>query len=203
MNLLDWLRPRGNRPRLAVVCGLILGFAGVGCIVMGKDHLGNRVVEPLGAIVLLASTVAWASGSVYSKYARQPAPALLAIAMQMICGGMLLLLVGAAMGERFHPGAITAASAAALAYLTLLGSLVGFTAYVWLLQVSTPARVSTYAYVNPLIAVCLGRLALDEPFPKSLALAAGLVLGAIILITVARRAKDGGRLQNGRMPAEP
>ena len=109
----------------------------------------------------------------------------------MICGGMLLLLVGTAMGEarHFHPGSITPASRAAFVYLTLLGSLVGFSAYVWLLQVSTPARVSTYAYVNPLIAVLLGRLALGEPFPKSLALAAGLILGAVILTTAARRKK--------------
>ena len=90
--------------------------------------------------------------------------------MQMICGGGLMLLVGLAAGEtgRFHPGAITSASAWAFVYLTLIGSLVGFTAYVWLLQVSTPARVSTYAYVNPLIAVVLGRLVLHEPFPSSL-----------------------------------
>jgi drug/metabolite transporter (DMT)-like permease len=197
MNLFDWLRPRGNRPRFAVVCGLVLGFAGVAFIVMGRDHLGHRVVAPLGAIVLLLSTIAWASGSVYSKYARQPASALLAIAMQMICGGVILLLVGAAMGEtqQLHPGAITAASAAAFAYLTLMGSLVGFTAYVWLLQVSTPARVSTYAYVNPLIAVLLGRLVLNEPFPKSLALAAGLILGAVILTTAARMKKEGRRLR--------
>jgi drug/metabolite transporter (DMT)-like permease len=76
-----------------------------------------------------------------------------------------------------------------------MGSLVGFTAYVWLLQVSTPARVSTYAYVNPLIAVLLGRLVLNEPFPKSLALAAGLILGAVILTTAARMKKEGRRLR--------
>jgi drug/metabolite transporter (DMT)-like permease len=198
MNLFDWLRPRGTRPRLAVALGLILGFAGVACIVMGRDHLGNRVVEPLGAIMLLVATITWASGSVYSKYARQPSPALLAIAMQMICGGMLLLLTGAALGEtrNFHPQAITAASAAAFVYLTTLGSLIGFTAYVWLLQVSTPARVSTYAYVNPLIAVLLGRLALGEPFPKSLALAGGLILGAVILITLAKRRTEVVRLRD-------
>jgi len=198
MNLFDWLRPRGNRPRLAVVCGLMLGFAGVACIVMGRDPSGNRVIEPLGAIVLLIANITWASGSIYSRHARQPVSALLAIAMQMICGGVLLLLAGAAMGEarHLHPGAITAASAAAFAYLTLVGSLVGFTAYVWLLQVSTPARVSTYAYVNPLIAVLLGRLVLDEPFPKSLALAAGLILGAVILTTAAKRKQGGGRLRN-------
>jgi drug/metabolite transporter (DMT)-like permease len=188
MNLFDWLRPRGNKPRFAVVCGLMLGFAGVALIVMGRDQAGHRIAEPVGAAVLLMSTLSWSSGSVYSKYARQPSHALLAIAMQMICGGALLLMTGVAIGEarNFHPGAISAASAWAFVYLAAMGSLVGFTAYVWLLQVSTPARVSTYAYVNPLIAVLLGRLALDEPFPKSLALAAGMILGAVVLITVAR-----------------
>jgi drug/metabolite transporter (DMT)-like permease len=189
MNLFDWLRPRGTRPRFAVVCGLVLGFVGVAFIVMSKDHLGNRVVAPLGAIVLVAANITWALGSIYSKYARQPASALLAVAMQMICGGVLLVLSGTAMGEmrEFHPGAITASSLAAFVYLTLVGSLIAFTAYVWLLQVSTPARVATYAYVNPLIAVLLGRLVLNEPFPKSLALAAGLILGAVVLTTAVRR----------------
>ena len=82
-----------------------------------------------------------------------------------------------------HLEAITRASAVAFIYLTFIGSLVGFTAYVWLLQVSTPARVSTYAYVNPLIAVLLGRLVLDEALPKSVALAGILILAGVILIT--------------------
>ena len=193
MNLIDWLRPHGSRPRLTVAVGLALGFAGVALIVMSKDHLGNRVVSPAGAVMLLLATISWAFGSVFSRHARQPAPTLLAIGMQMICGGGLMLLAGVVTGEagRFHPGAITSASALAFVYLTLIGSLVGFTAYVWLLQVSTPARVSTYAYVNPLIAVLLGRLVLHEPFPRSLVLAASLILGAVILITL-RKGKAAG-----------
>jgi drug/metabolite transporter (DMT)-like permease len=165
--------------------GLALGFAGVVMIVTGKDHAGNRVVDPTGAMVLLGATVCWAVGSVWSRHLRQPASALLTVAMQMIAGGAILVIGGALSGElaRFHPAAITRVSAFAFIYLTFIGSLVGFTAYVWLLQVSTPARVSTYAYVNPLIAVLLGRLVLNEALPKSVVLAGALILAGVVLIT--------------------
>jgi drug/metabolite transporter (DMT)-like permease len=185
MILIDWLRPAGKRPHFLTFVGLFVGFAGVAAIVTSRDNLGHRVISLVGACVLLLATVSWAFGSVFSRYARQPKSALLAIAMQMITGGAALVVVGLAMGEmtNFHVAQITRASAMAFVYLTLLGSLVGFTAYVWLLQVSTPARVSTYAYVNPLIAVILGRLILDEPLPRSVALAGALILVAVILIT--------------------
>ena len=168
-----------------VFIGLALGFAGVILIVTGRDHAGNRIVNPIGGFVLLGATICWAVGSVWSRHLRQPASALLTVAMQMITGGVLLLIAGALSGEagRFHPEAITRASALAFIYLTFIGSLVGFTAYVWLLQVSTPARVSTYAYVNPLIAVLLGRLVLNEALPKSVALAGTLILAGVVLIT--------------------
>ena len=185
MILIDWLRPAGKRPHFLTFIGLFVGFAGVAAIVTGRDHLGQRVISLVGASVLLIATVSWAFGSVFSRYARQPKSALLAIAMQMITGGAVLVVAGAAIGEfgKFHVAQITPASALAFVYLTIFGSLVGFTAYVWLLQVCTPARVSTYAYVNPLIAVILGRLILDEPLPRSVVLAGGLILVAVILIT--------------------
>lgn len=188
MNLIDWLRPGGVRPRSAVFMGLAIGFAGVALIVLGKDQHGNRVVNPIGAGVLLFSTLSWAFGSVFSRHARKPAAPLMAVAMQMICGGALLFLAGAGFGElaRFHFSQVSTASWNAFIYLTLVGSLVGFTAYVWLLQVSTPARVSTYAYVNPLIAVLLGRWILEEPLPKSVLLAGALILLAVIAITRAK-----------------
>jgi drug/metabolite transporter (DMT)-like permease len=183
--LVDWLRPRGSRPRPVVWIGLAAGFAGVTLIVDGKDQLGHRLIDPAGAIALVFATVSWAIGSVYSRHAAKPDSALLAVAMQMIAGGALQLCAGTALGEtaRLDLGHITPTSAWALAYLSLIGSLVGYTAYVWLLQVSTPARVSTYAYVNPLIAVILGHLILHEALPKSVAFAGILILAAVILIT--------------------
>ena len=188
MILIDWFRPSGRRPGLPVFVGLAVGFAVVALIALGRDRFGHRLVDPVGAAVLLFATVSWASGSVFSRHARQPASPLLAIGMQMIGGGIALLIAGAAIGEmpRIHPMAFSHASIVAFIYLTLAGSLVGFTAYVWLLQVSTPARVSTYAYVNPLIAVLLGCLVLGEPLPGRVLLAGGLIVAAVVLITFRR-----------------
>lgn len=189
MNLIDWLRPAGKRPGAAVFGGLALGFAGVTLIGLSRDHLGHRIVSPLGAIVLLLATLCWASGSVFSRHARQAASPLLAIGMQMITGGALLIVCGAAGGElpSLHPSAFSHASIVAFVYLTIFGSLVGFTAYVWLLQVSTPARVSTYAFVNPLIAVLLGRVFLGEPLPGSVLFAGTLVIAAVVLIVLRKQ----------------
>jgi drug/metabolite transporter (DMT)-like permease len=191
MLLLEWLRPGGRRPHGLVFAGLGLGFIGVALIVSSRDAQGHGIMDPAGAIMLLSASVCWAAGSIFSRHARQPASALLAISMQMIAGGVLMLLTGCVLGEgkhwRLHD--VTVRSAEAFVYLTLFGSLVGFTCYVWLLRVSTPARVSTYAYVNPLIAVVMGRVALDEPLPGGALLAGAFILAAVVLITVKGRAR--------------
>ncbi len=186
MIVFDWLRPSGKRPHGSVFVGLVLGFIGVGLIIASKDRLGHNVAEPIGAVVLLVAALCWAAGSVFSRHARKSESALLAVAMQMIAGGALMLVAGAAGGEMqrldFH--SITAASRFAFLYLLIFGSLIGFTAYVWLLQVSTPARVSTYAFVNPLIAVVLGRVFRHEVLPGSVLLAGALIVVAVVLITM-------------------
>lgn len=186
MILIDWLRPRGHRPHSLVFVGLALGFVGVALIIAGKDSSGNGVVDPIGGMVLIAATVFWAIGSVWSPFLAKPADALLAVATQMISGGGLLIIAAAITGELrgFDVRNVTQASAIAFSYLTFVGSLVGFTAYVWLLQVSTPARVSTYAYVNPLIAVVLGRVVRDEPLPSTVLLAGALIIVSVIFITL-------------------
>jgi drug/metabolite transporter (DMT)-like permease len=187
INLLDWLRPRGKRPRAGVFVGILLGFMGVTLIALGKSPGGQSVIDPLGAAMLLAAPFCWAGGSIFSRHAQQPSNPLLAIGMQMIAGGILLLIAGAITGElpHFQFSRITATSAWAFVYLTLIGSLVGFTAYVWLLQVSTPARVSTYAYVNPFIAVSLGHLVLHERLPSLVLFAGALIIAAVVVITSA------------------
>jgi drug/metabolite transporter (DMT)-like permease len=141
--------------------------------------------------MLLAASVSWAAGSIYSRHAQKPASALLTVAMQMLTGGGLMLVVSLFLGEQhhWHWQEITARSAGAFAYLTIIGSLITFPCYVWILQVSTPARVSTYAYVNPLIAVILGRVVLGEALPASILAAGALILAAVVLITVKGRAK--------------
>lgn len=185
INLVDWLRPEGRRPRALVLVGLALGFVGVGFIVWSKNPLGQSIVNPAGAGVLLFASVCWAVGSVWSRHVPRSDSALLTVAMQMIAGGLLLLVAGAGLGETqsLNWRAITTASAYAFFFLTIFGSLVGFTAYVWLLQVSTPQRVSTYAYVNPLIAVVLGWVVLDEALPQGALIAGGLIIAAVVAIT--------------------
>jgi drug/metabolite transporter (DMT)-like permease len=190
MIALDWARPGGKRPRAAVFLGLALGFAGVALIVGAKDHSGRHVVDPLGAAALLAASLCWAIGSLYSKHAPQAAHPLMAVGAQMICGGGLMLLAGFAGGEAagFHLAQVSRASWLALVYLTFIGALVGFTAYVWLLRVCDPAKVSTYAYVNPLIAVLLGCWVGHEPMSGSIFAAGALIIGAVVLITTRRAA---------------
>jgi drug/metabolite transporter (DMT)-like permease len=191
MLLLDWLRPNGKRPHGLVFAGLGLGFVGVALIVSSRDAQGHGVMDPAGALMLISASICWAAGSIFSRHAKQPSSAMLAISMQMIAGGLLMLLAGSLLGEiqRFHWHTISTTSAEAFVYLTIFGSLVGFTCYVWLLRVSTPARVSTYAYVNPLIAVVMGRVVLGEPLPGRALLAGVFILAAVILITIKGRAK--------------
>lgn len=188
MNLIDWLRPKGQRPHAGVFAGIALGFAGVAMIVLSRDAGGHQVVPTFGAIVLVIAPFCWALGSIYSRHAEQTSSAILNIAMQMIGGGAVMTLAGFVLGESrdFHFSQITSQSAWAFVYLTLIGSLVGFTAYVWLLQVSTPAKVSTYAYVNPLVAVILGSMFLNESLPPGILMAGALIIGAVVLITTAK-----------------
>ncbi len=192
MIVVEWLRPQGRRPGPAIFVGLALGFLGVALIVAGKNAAGQSIMNPVAAAVLLAAPMFWGIGSIYSRHAAQNSSALLNIAMQMLCGGVLMLAAGVALGETrgFHFGQITASSAWAFVYLTVMGSLVGFTAYAWLLGVSTPAKVSTYAFVNPLIAVFLGRVVLHEPLPRSLLLAGSLIIAAVVLL-IGVKAKRG------------
>jgi drug/metabolite transporter (DMT)-like permease len=187
--LVDWLRPDGLRPTRRILLGLIIGMTGVAVIVMGRGALGQRMIDPFAATVLVLGNISWACGSIYIRHARKPASALLSVAMQMFCGGFLQFLLGLCLGEAqdFQFSAITATSAWAFVYLTLIGSLVGYTAYIWLLQVSTPARVSTHAYVNPFVAVLLGWWVLNEAIPQSVIIAGALILFSVILITRSSR----------------
>jgi drug/metabolite transporter (DMT)-like permease len=185
MNLCEWLRPGGRRPLGSTVLGIVLGFVGVGWVVLSRDPGGQRVVGTAVAAMLLIAPLAWSVGSIYTRHAPQSPVSLLNIAMQMLAGGAAMLVVGAVRGELqgFHFAQISTASAWAFVYLTIFGSLIAFTAYAWLLQVSTPAKVSTYAYVNPLIAIVIGGLFLHEKLPSSILVAGALILFSVVIIT--------------------
>jgi drug/metabolite transporter (DMT)-like permease len=198
MILIDWLRPAGRKPPAWTFVGVLLGFTGVAIIVLGKGATPQGRIDPFGAALLVLAPLCWAAGSVFSRYARKPAEALLSIGMQMIAGGVLLLLFGVAAGElpKLDWQGITFTSWMAFLYLTFAGSLVGFTAYVWLLQVSTPAHVATYAYVNPLIAVLLGRAVLRESLPQGVLVAGALIISSVVMITRASSGKGNKAVGN-------
>ena len=185
--IVDWLRPGGPRPVLRVVVGLLMGFAGLGLLV-GPAHLGgSERVDPGGAGILVFASLAWACGSLYSKHGGMPSSPMLSVAMQSFAGGVILLLVGWFTGEfhSFHFAAITLRSWLALGYLILFGSGLGFSAYIYLLRKSTPARVGTYAFVNPVVALFLGWLIAAETLSLRTVLAAGVILTAVILVITA------------------
>ena len=183
MVLLDWMRPGGIRPRALVTIGLAVGIVGVALLARGHgEHRESAYGWSVAA--LMAASIAWAFGSIFNRSARKPTSPFLGVAMQMIAGGAILFGVSATQGEfaQFHFAQITSISFGSWLYLTIAGSLIGYTAYIWLLHASTPARVATYAYVNPLIAVLLGCTLGHEIFSHELLVAGALIIVAVVLI---------------------
>ncbi len=182
--VLDWWQ-RGVQPTLAIGLGLILGTAGVLVLVDPAKLVGGEAVHLGGALVLLLATISWAAGSLYSRRAELPSSPLLATAMEMLTGGLMLLVFSALSGELVSMKLqdIDAKSWLSLGYLVIFGSLVAFSSYIWLLSNVQPTLVSTYAYVNPIIAVFLGWLLGGEIIGERILLAAGMIVGAVALIT--------------------
>ena len=172
----------GSRPGPAVVLGLLLGMAGIATLI-GPGELGGEQVDVPGALAVCVAAFSWALGSMYSRSAPQAPSTLQNVGMQMLLGGALLLALGLGLGERIDPSQVSQRSAWALVYLVLLGGVVSYSAYVWLLKVSTPAKVSTYAYVNPVVAVLLGWALGGESLGPRVFLATATVVSAVVLIT--------------------
>jgi drug/metabolite transporter (DMT)-like permease len=193
MVLLDGAGRGWRRPPGQLLFGVGIGLAGVALLVGPGRFAGGHGADPLGAGVLLVASLCWTAGSLYARRAELPTSPFLGTAMQMLGGGAGLLVAGLVAGEgaRLDLGAASGRSLAALAYLIVFGSLIGFTAYIWLLRVSTPALVSTYAYVNPVVAVLLGWAFAGEPLTPRTLLAAGVIVGAVVLITTFRSRAPG------------
>ena len=186
--IIEWVRPPRKRPSGAVLVGLLLGFAGIIVLVGPSGAGGHGNVAPLGALVLILGSLSWAIGSFWSRDAQLPESGLLTTGMEMLGGGALLMIVGALSGEfaQLDVHAISKASAVGLLYLVTFGSLLGFTSYIWLLDKVSPARLGTYAYVNPLVAVMLGWAIAGERLSIRTGIAAAIVICAVALITTAR-----------------
>jgi drug/metabolite transporter (DMT)-like permease len=169
--------------------GLVLGFLGIVLLIGPFEILGNaQNLDPLGTGVLMLAAASWATGSLYSRGARLPASPLLGSGMEMLVGGAGMLLIGSLIGEwnGLQWAAIRPASLWGLVYLIICGSLMGYVAYTWLLRNAPTPLVSTYAYVNPLIAIFVGNWIAREPLTPRILLASGVIIGAVALINLAR-----------------
>jgi drug/metabolite transporter (DMT)-like permease len=189
-------------PKLAIA-GIVLGFGGVAILAGPSAFGGTGALEPLGLAAILFSPISWASGSLFASHrASLPSRPLVATGAQMLAGGSVLLAMAVARGELvgFRVEAVSADSILAMVYLTVIGSLLAFTAYGWLLRVAPLPLIATYAYINPIVAVILGAIVLREPIePRT------LVAGAVIVIAVAVIVTSRGRMTapRGRAASEP
>ena len=191
--LLAWWTGIAPRPTPIVWLGLAGGFAGVVVLLVPEIHFssGQNGHAGLGMLILLCSSFLWSAGSIYSRKAKSVSPPLLLAGQQMICGGALLTVAGLLMGEhhRFDPRQISALSMGSFVYLVIIGALVGYTAYIFLLRHCDPAKVATYAYVNPIVAVILGALFAGETLTARTALAAGLIIGSVALVITVQQTR--------------
>ncbi len=183
--LTEWAWPGGSRPTAVTLAALILGLAGVAWLAAPWQEAHAGGLHRGGVMAILAACVFWAIGSISSRHARSGADPLMAAALQMLGGGVSLAIVAGLHGDLrgLEFGAITARSWLAFVYLVFIGSLVGFSTFVWLMKHSTPARVATYAYVNPIVAVFLGWLILDEAVTPRVLAASAIIIAAVAIIT--------------------
>ncbi len=181
--ILSWLSTR-NKPSLPVTGGIILGFIGVGLLVgdIGSSEVGIILA---GGMALMLGTFLWASGSLYSRSANLPSQSLLATAMEMVTGGTVLFTASFITGEytRVRIDQISTRSAFSWIYLIVFGSLIGYTSYMWLLKNVNPEHVSTYAYINPVVALFLGWALASETLSTQDIIAALVILTAVAIIT--------------------
>jgi drug/metabolite transporter (DMT)-like permease len=189
MVVTEWGWPGGKRPTNLTSVGLILGLAGVAWLVAPwESGTPGASVDLKGVAYVLLACVSWAFGSIWSRHIKHPAPAFQASAIQMLGGSASLFLGGTVRGEwaQLQFSNISSDSIVAFFYLAFIGSLVGFSTFVWLMKNSTPARVSTYAYVNPVVAVFLGWLVLHEPITSRVIFAAVVIVTAVAIITTGK-----------------
>jgi drug/metabolite transporter (DMT)-like permease len=193
--LLSWLWLKGARPNLKAVLGIAVGFFGVWLLINGQAPnaaTSSGSMQLISAIIIIVAAFSWATGSIYGLRSPVPKSSLQTAGMQMLSGGLVLLVVSLIAGEwsSFSIAQVSSNSWFGLIYLIIFGSLIGYTAYSWLLKNAQPAMVATYAYVNPVIAVFLGWLIAGESFTGQMLIGAGVIVGSVVLITSEN--KDGG-----------
>jgi drug/metabolite transporter (DMT)-like permease len=179
----------GQRLPGLAIAGIAIGFVGI-AVLVGPTAMGTAgAFEPAGLLAVIVSPIAWSIGSLFASHrAVLPRQPLVASGLQMLTGGLVLVAMGAASGEfgSFDVAAVSSDSLLALVYLTVIGSLLAFTTFGWLLRVAPLQLVATYAYVNPVVAVILGALVLQEPIEPRTVVAGAIIVFAVALIVTAR-----------------
>ena len=197
LTVLDW-GTGGPRPTRRAVLGLALGFLGLAFLVGPAP--GRGALWPL--LVLVLSALSWAAGSLLSRRSSQPSSLVLASGMQLLAGGVALALVGLALSEagRIDRGVLAPRAVGGFAYMVLVSSLVGFTAYTWLLRVAPPTQVGTYAFVNPMVALLVGWAVGGEAVSAATIAASGVIVaGVALIVTGTRRDPKGGAYDRARV----
>jgi len=194
--LLSWLWLRTGRPTWKVTLGLLVGFVGVWLLIGGQPVDPNSAGgygQLIGTLAVIFGAMSWATGSIYGLRSPTPKSSIMTAGMQMIAGSLSLIVVGLVRGEwsAFDPAAVSSNSVFALLYLIIFGSIIGFTAYSWLLKNAQPSMVATYAYVNPVIAVFLGWSIAGESLTAQMLLGAFIIVVSVALITANKRPKSG------------
>ncbi len=188
-----------RRPGRLVIGGLAAGLLGVGILLAPVEGLDR--INPLGIGLVCIAAISWAAGSLYARSAEMPRSGLLGSGMEMFAGGVVLAIVGSLLGEfgQLDPASVSVRSLAALAYLIVFGSVIAFSAYIWLLANVPVSTVGTYAYVNPIVAVALGAMVLHEPITLRTAVATVVIIAAVIAM-VSGRPRAAGATEAGDQP---
>ncbi|MFA4134324.1 MULTISPECIES: EamA family transporter [unclassified Brevibacillus] len=193
----NWVGGSKKKPTVGVMGGILFGLAGIAVLVVHPESSGNQGIDTVGIFALLFASISWAVGSLYSRNAKLPASPVMATALQMIIGGSLLGITSLFLDDwtKLHLSEITLRSWIAFGYLVGFGSIVAYTAYIWLLKNAEPSLVATYAYVNPIVAVFLGWLIADEQLTSQTLIAAVMIIAAVAIITMFREKKSPGATQ--------
>ena len=199
--LIEALRPGGVRPSWRALVGLIVGFGGIYLLIGPSELTGKFQFDILGTLVLLTAALLWSIGSIYSRSAELPKSALMTTGAEMLAGSIPIFIVSILFGEwrSFSFAQVSVQSWLALLYLITFGSMIGFVAYIWLLQNAPVSLVATYAYVNPLVAVLLGSWLAQESLTGRTLVAAGIIIGSVVFINSARQVK----VKTGPLQAVP
>ncbi len=181
MVLLAWSRPGGSFPGLTVIGGVLLGLVG---IILLVSPSGTTSLNLIGVGAVLFGSFCWAYGSLYSQRAPLPKSNTLSTGMQLFSGGVFQMIASIVTGDAatLNPATVSVLSLGAVIYLGLISSVIGFSAYTWLMRVEVPARVSTYAYVNPVVAVSLGWLLASEPVTLRTIIASAVIITSVVII---------------------